>query len=88
MGSAVSKDEDMNPMQVEQLVKDHQVELRATRGTARRRSTDRRGVARFSRTGVQAIGVGLVRVGLRLAGSDSRLPGPASGHAGFAQFRS
>ena len=78
----------MNPMQVEQLVKDHEVELRTTRGLAPRRSIRRRGVVAFSRSGVQAVGIGLVRIGLRLAGPDTRLPGSASGRAGLAGFRS
>ncbi len=75
----------MNPMQVEQLVKDHETELRASRGSARRPSTRGRGVARFSRTGVQAIGVGLVRVGLRLAGPDTRVPRTGSGRTGLLE---
>ena len=75
-------------MQVEQLVKEHQEALRASRAPGRHRSTGRPAPVGVARAGVQTLGVGLVRVGLRLAGPDSRLRVPVSNGAGLAEFRS
>jgi hypothetical protein len=90
MGSRGSEDEDMdmNPMHVQELVRDHEVELRASRRPARRPSAPRRHLAGMSRSGVQAVGVGLVRVGLRLAGPDTRERLSSPGRPGLAEFHS
>ncbi len=75
-------------MQVEQLVREHQEALRASRAAGRRRSPGRRATVGVARSGVQTLGVGLVRLGLRLAGPDSRLRVPVSNGAGLAEFHS
>ena len=71
----------MHPSQLEQLVKDHQAELRATRGPGR--APER--LMHLTRRGVQKTGVGLVRVGLRLAGPDSLVLASPPRGAGLAK---
>jgi hypothetical protein len=77
------EDEEMNPSQLEQLVKDRQAELLATRGPRRRRGRSQVSPMRVAQTGLEKTGLGLIRLGVRLAGPEPLSGRPQSAGAGM-----
>ena len=75
----------MHPSQFEQLVKGRQAELSSIRGARRhtRRSSGR--LTHLIRTGLQKTGLGLIRLGVRLAGTEPLPHGPQSGGIGIRE---
>ncbi|MGA2838302.1 MAG: hypothetical protein ABSF84_17080 [Acidimicrobiales bacterium] len=60
----------MHPSQLEQLVKDRQTELLAARGSRRPAGRRQGTLVHLAHRGLQKTGIGLVRIGLRLAGPE------------------
>ena len=74
----------MHPSQFEQLVRGHQAELSSLRGPGRhaRRSSGR--LTHLTRKGLGKTGLGLIRLGVRLAGPEPVPHGPQSGGIGIS----
>jgi hypothetical protein len=75
----------MHPSQFEQLVQSHQAELSSIRGRRRdtRRSSGR--LTHLTRKGLQKTGLGLIRLGVRLAGPGPLPHGSPSGGIGISE---
>jgi len=75
----------MHPSQFEQLVRGHQAELSSMRGPRRDPSRSSAGLTHLTRKGLQKTGLGLIRLGVRLAGPEPLPHGPQSGGFGIRE---
>ncbi len=82
------EDEEMHPSQLEQMVKERQAEVRAARGPRQPDSRLPATLVLLAHKGMHRTGVGLVRLGVRLAGPEPLSHGRQSLGAGVLESHS